>query len=336
VVQLPRIFLVGFGPTTETALRSLSEHTKVIGLLRERRESDPAITLADRLQVPVFDPRQSPVLGTLLEEAQPDCVVVSSYNLIIKSDLLSRWTFVNVHYAPLPRYRGRASVNWAIINGEPTAAISIHLIDAGLDSGNILYQEEIPIGDRDTVSDLYRRLNEIQEKHLGPAVRRVVDEAWRGTAQDQTGATYGCGRAPEDGEIRWADSARNIDRLVRALTPPFPGAYTHYQGKRVAVLRSEPLDDPYTYSGRVAGRVLRLSRAEGWVDVFTGQGVLRIYEVEVEPGDVLKAAEVFGSTRASLGLKSSDLLETIRELSERLTRCEAVLKIAKEFKDPAQ
>jgi methionyl-tRNA formyltransferase len=318
--EVPRVFLVGFGPTSEAALRSLADQTAVVGLLRERNESDPAILLADQLQVPVIDPRGLD-LQTALEKAQPDIVVVSSYNLMIKPQLLSRWIFVNVHYAPLPRYRGRASVNWAIINGESSTAISIHLIDAGLDSGNILFQEEVPIGDRDTVSDLYQHLNDIQERHLGKIVVRTVNDGWRGTPQNQVSASYGCGRVPEDGEIRWTDPALNIDRLVRALTPPFPGAFTFFEGAKLSVLRSEPLPDPFTYAGRVPGRVLRLSRAEGWVDVFAGQGILRIHEVGTTPGDVRMAAQVVNSTRASLGLSSTDILARIQRLADRLAQC---------------
>jgi methionyl-tRNA formyltransferase len=323
---LPRVFLVGFGSTSETALQSLSGHTVVVGLLRERNEADPAILLADRLQIPVIDPRQALGLEAVLEEAQPDCVVVSSYNLIIKPELLSRWIFVNVHYAPLPRYRGRASVNWSIINGEPSTAISIHLIDAGLDSGNILFQEEVAIRDTDTVSDVYQRLNEIQERHLGKTVFRVVNDGWRGTPQDHSSATYGCGRVPEDGEIHWTDPAPTIDRLVRALASPFPGAFTFLNGAKLSVLRSEPLPDPLTYAGRVPGRVLRVSRTEGWVDVFAGQGILRIHEVRAAPGEVRKAADVFGSTRASLGLRSTDMLARIQGLADRLAQCEAALQ----------
>jgi methionyl-tRNA formyltransferase len=331
---LPRIFLVGFGPTTETALHSLAEQAQIVGLLRERSEDDSAILLADRLKVPVFDPRCSPDLQTVLEEAQPHCVVVSSYNLIIKPQLLNRWLFINVHYGPLPRYRGRASVNWAIINGESSAAISIHLIDEGLDSGNILFQEAIPIGARDTVRDLYQRLNEIQELHLGHVVARAVNEGWRGTPQDESSASYGCGRVPDDGEIEWAASAVNIDRLIRSLTPPFPGAFTFFRGRKLTVVRSEPLADPHTYVGRVPGRVLRRSKVEGWVDVFAGQGVLRIFEVEVTPGEVRQAAAVFGSTRATLGLRSSDILARMQHLSERLAQCEAALQHGEAARSP--
>lgn len=318
----PRVFLVGYGPTTETALRSLTACTTVVGLLRASvGECDPVIAFARGVSIPVYEPKCSDELPLLLDHAQPDCVVVSSYNRIIRNDLLKKWTFINVHYAPLPRYRGRASVNWAIINGEPTAAITIHLIDAGLDSGNILYQKEIPISRQDTVTDLYQRLNGIQEQRLGKVVLRVID-GWSGLPQDDSLATYGCTRTPEDGKIDWGASAVSIDRLVRALTPPFPGAFTFFQGHRLIILRSEKTDDTKVYSGKVPGRVIGSSRARGWVDVLTGEGVLRIHDVETEDRERHKAIEVFGSTRATLGLMASDLYRLISDLSQRLVNLE--------------
>ncbi len=318
----PRVFLIGYGTTTETALRSLTACTSVVGLLRDTVEhSDPVITMAHSLAIPVFGPALPEKLGCLLNEAHPDCVVISSYNRIIRSDLLANRIFINVHYAPLPRYRGRASVNWAIINGEPTTAITIHLVDTGLDSGNILYQKEIPISRQDTVTDLYQRLNSIQEQHLGEAVLRVSN-GWTGIPQDDALATYGCARTSADGEINWSASAVTIDRLVRALTPPFPGAFTYFEGRRFIIWRVEQVNDQKIYSGRVPGRIISLSQVEGWVDVLAGEGVVRIHDLETESGERRKAAEVFRSTRASLGLRTADLQRLVRDPSERLVSLE--------------
>src|SRR6202008_1176253 len=100
----------------------------------------------------------------IVTELHPDVVVISSFSRILSAEVLALSRFINVHYSPLPRYRGRANVNWAIINGEPTAAISVHMVRPGLDDGEILYQEEIDIGPKDTATTLYERLNAIQER----------------------------------------------------------------------------------------------------------------------------------------------------------------------------
>src|SRR5262249_88595 len=158
-------------------------------------------------------------------------VVISSYDRIVPPDLLRRCPFVNVHYAPLPQYRGRANVNWAIINGESHTGITIHLVDQGLDSGNILYQALITIPPADTVPALYDHLNRLQREQLGAAVGRFL-AGDSGVAQDPESATYGCTRLPADGEIDWSQPTDRIDALIRALVKPFPGAFTFFNGRR--------------------------------------------------------------------------------------------------------
>ena len=159
--------------------------------------------------------------------------------------------FVNVHYSPLPQYRGRANVNWAIINGEKDAAISIHLVAPSLDAGNVLFQKRVSIRPIDTAQSLYERLNAIQERELGAAVLRAI-AGDPGLPQDHRQATYGCARLPDDGEIDWNGSAIAIDRLIRALSAPFlPGAFTYLQQRRIVIARAEPRENAPIYAGSV-------------------------------------------------------------------------------------
>jgi methionyl-tRNA formyltransferase len=257
-------------------------------------------------------------IEALVARLCPDCVVVSSYNRILKPSLLARCPFVNVHYSPLPRYRGRANVNWALINGETHAAITVHTIVAGLDAGNILYQQLVPIGPRDTVGDLYAQLNAIQAAHLGAAVLRHL-AGFIGEAQDHSAATYGCTRIPDDGEIDWSQPSAAIDRLIRALTPPFPGAYTFAHGRQMTVWRASPVANPPPYAGRVPGRLVARIANAGTVDVLTGDGILRLYEVQMAGEQRMAAADVLCSTQATLGLRTIDLLRRIEALERQLT-----------------
>lgn len=170
----------------------------------------------------------------------------------------------------------------------------------------------------DTVSSLYERLNAIQERELACAVLRLLagDE---GYPQDHARATYGCARLPEDGEIDWRASTADIDRLVRALAPPFPGAFTYCQTRRWTVAKVAALNNMPIYEGRIPGRVINRSAKEGWVDVLTGDGVLRVLELRDECGGAVLPASVFKSTRATLGLSVSDLLARIQALETRLS-----------------
>jgi methionyl-tRNA formyltransferase len=257
-------------------------------------------------------------LADIVAELRPAAVAISSFNRILPGSVLKLSQFVNVHYSLLPQYRGRANVNWSIINGEPAAGISIHLVVPDLDGGSLLFQQSVPISSDDTVTSIYNRLDAIQERELGAAVIRAV-LGDRGIPQDRSLATYGCARVPDDGEIDWRKPTGPIDRLIRALAPPFPGAFTHLETQQLVIARAAPLSDAPVYVGRVPGRVVGLSRAEGWVDVLSGDGVLRIFEVIQPPsGSTIPAATLIRSTRITLGLSRLDLLRRIIALEERL------------------
>ena len=316
----PDVVLLGDGPTSLAALRSLAASCHVVRVLRAASDpaTDPVRAFAATVGVPVSPLSNLAELTQIVTGMRPDAVVISSFNLILPPKILALCQFVNVHYSLLPQYRGRANVNWAIINGEPAVGISIHHVAPDLDGGNILFQEAVPIGLNDTVTSLYDRLNAIQERELGAALIRAV-AGDGGIPQDSAQATYGCTRLPDDGEINWKQPTTALDRLIRALSPPFPGAFTHLETQRVVVVRAAPVSDPPIYRGRVPGRVVQRSRLEGWVDVLTGDGVLRVFELlpASSPGPPSKAAELIRSTRITLGLSRLELLQRITALEER-------------------
>jgi len=297
-----RVLLVGQGPTSQSALESLLDRFEVVALMRGivADTPDPVVAFAASRGVEVLTDTSVETLQRAVDQLAPDCAVVSSYHRILPPALLDRCRFVNVHYAPLPRYRGRANVNWAIINGEPETAVTVHVLVPELDAGPILFQEPVPIGSHDTVADLYRRLNAVQRTALGAAVERHLDGD-PGTPQDESAATYGCTRLPEDGELDWSRSTEEVYALVRALVEPYPGAFTHFQGRRVTVWRAAPAAAPVRWAGRIPGRVVARSSEQGWVDVLTGDGVLRLEVVEPQGEERQPAASLVRSVRATLG-----------------------------------
>ncbi|MFB3819492.1 MAG: formyltransferase family protein [Candidatus Methylomirabilales bacterium] len=309
------------GPTALTALESLAARTEVVGLVRETPDAaaDPVRAAAERLGVPVTADAAPAKVEALIASLAPDCVVISSYNRILPPAVLARCPVVNVHYAPLPRYRGRANVNWAIINGEPCAAITIHQVVPELDAGPILFQQLIPVRAEDTVGDLYARLNAIQRDRLGETVLLFLG-GWPGTPQAAADATYGCTRLPEDGEIEWRSDTAAILRLVRGLGPPYPGAFTYLRGRRLRVWRAAASPAPARYAGRVPGRVVGRSAPEGWVDVLTGDGVLRLLEVQADGEEPRAPAGLIRSIAATLGLSRGELLARIEALEREIAR----------------
>jgi methionyl-tRNA formyltransferase len=316
-----RVLLIGLGITTLTALESLVSKSQVIGIVRntnrESETNDPVINLAQRENIPIFKDSSPKAIESLIVELQPDCVVVSSYNQILPQSIIKLSTFINVHYSPLPQYRGRANVNWAIINDESQAAISIHLISPGLDEGNILYQQLITINPDDTIANLYEKLNKIQQDNLGITVLKAL-QGDLGIPQNHDQATYGCTRLPEDGEINWSDSTKKISGLIRALVAPFPGAFTYFKGEKLIVWQAEIVNNPPQYQGRIPGRIINRSPTEGYVDVLTGDGVLRLIEVQLLDQEKTKAAKVIKSVKSTLGLQISDLLNRIQNLEKQI------------------
>ena len=311
----PRVLLVGLGATTRSALDGLLPAFDVVALIRDGEDETTAH--ARRADVPV---RLEPTLAgvqTAIDELSPDAVLVSSFNRIIGPAVLDRCPFVNVHYAPLPRGRGRATVNWAIINGDDRAWISIHHLVPALDAGGILYQGSVPIGPTSTVASLYEELNELQRANVADAILAAM-AGDPGATQDEAEATYYCTRVPADGEVDWSRPAADVERLVRALQPPFPHAFTWHGLDRIEIIRAEVLADAPAFEGRVAGRVVAVDRRGGPVDVQAGVGTVRLHEVASEDGETVPASSVITSVRATLGLTTTTLADELRRLRAQM------------------
>lgn len=314
---MKRVILIAEGPTALAAAESLAEHFEICLIFRSGFLAyDPVAEFAARHSIPLIRNTSVKHIQSEISRLHPACIVVSSYDRLIPPEVLELSPFVNVHYGPLPRYRGRANVNWAILNHEPETAITIHTIDAGLDSGNVLFQRSVPIGPHSTVGELYEQLKEIEREELG----RIVVQYLSGyVGLSQTGsATYCCTRVPDDGEIDWTAPTRDIYALIRALTPPYPGAYTFFRLQRILVTRAEPVMDAPKYAGRVPGRVCSINLGAGTIDVLTGDGVLRIYEIADQTGVRTQATNLIRSMKDTLGLKPRDLLRRIEQLEGML------------------
>ena len=306
----PRVLLVGLGPTTESALDGLIGDFDIVGLIRDIE--DRTVARASQAGVPVLLEPTASGLRSALRDLSPDAVVVSSFNRIIGPEMLDRCPFINVHYAPLPRGRGRATVNWAIINGEDRAWISIHHVVPELDAGGLLYQGFAPIESTSTVNSLYQDLNGLQRDHLADAVRAAL-AGDPGVTQDEREASYYCTRIPTDGEVDWSLAAIEIDRLVRALQPPFPYAFTWLGLERLQIVRAEALSESDRFEGRIIGRVVAVDRSTGSVDVLAGSGSIRLRELALDDGVATPAAALIKSVRSTLGLSTTDLVgEVIR------------------------
>jgi len=147
----------------------------------------------------------------------------------------------NIHGSLLPKYRGRVPVNWAIINGETETGATLHEMVEKPDAGRIVDQEAVPIGPDDLAVDVFRKVSGAAGRVLARSLPGLVAGTAALRPQDLSKGSYFGGRRPEDGRIDWSQPAKRIHDLVRAVAPPYPGAFTGLEGGRLRVLRTRLL-----------------------------------------------------------------------------------------------
>lgn len=182
------------------------------------------------IQPPPGDDRYGAFIDALAE-LEPDLYVVNSYSMILKPELLAlpRRGAVNVHGALLPQYRGASVTEWALINEESETGTTLHVMDAGIDTGPIIAQARVAIRFEDTWIDTRRRANEATQALLQRELPRILEGNIQALPQDNARARYFRRRGPDDGRFSWDLTVRSIYNLVRALVHPHPGA--RYAGR---------------------------------------------------------------------------------------------------------
>lgn len=211
-----------------------------------------------------------------IQRLSPDLIIVVSYGQILPADLLNvpNLGCVNVHASLLPEYRGAAPIQRAIMDGRTATGVTTMLMDIGMDTGDILLQEEVPISDEIDHGQLEIRLAEVGACLLLETIAGLATGSIQPEQQNHEQASYAAMITREDELISWAWSAREIHNRIRALSP-FPGAYTTFQGERLKLYRSRVFED----TGDGGEGVFLFATADGLV-VQTGRGALEILEVQ--------------------------------------------------------
>ena len=216
---------------------------------------DSVAELAARHGIPVITPEDPNAANVVAELSalRPEFLFSFYYRLMLKAPLLAlppqgAW---NMHGSLLPRYRGRVPVNWAIIHGERETGATLHRMLEKPDAGSILAQQAVPILPDDTATDVFHKVTLAAEM----ALDRVLPELLAGSAQeiqqDLAAGSYFGGRNAEDGRIDWTRPAAEVHNLIRAVAPPYPGAFSDTARGRLRVLRSlHPTGECGPYCGR--------------------------------------------------------------------------------------
>lgn len=208
---------------------------------------DSVASLAERHRIPLIkpaDPNTAEVMAQIAA-VQPDFLFSFYYRHMLRPELLAlaRNGAFNMHGSLLPKYRGRVPVNWAIIHGESETGATLHVMNAKPDNGAIVDQQAVPILPDDTAKEVFDKVTVAAEMTLYRCLPALLAGKAPLHPQDLARGAYFGGRKPEDGRINWQWPAAQIHNLIRAVAPPYPGAFADIGGARIRVLRSRHLAD---------------------------------------------------------------------------------------------
>jgi methionyl-tRNA formyltransferase len=287
-----RIIFMGTPEFAVPALKALHKHDQNVVLVvtqpdrrqgRGRRLSPPpvkktAVNLGYRIVQP--SSVRSAEFSNVIAEYEPDFIVVVAFgHIIVKNTLdIPKIATINIHASLLPKYRGSAPIQWAIINGEKKTGVTIMLMDEGMDTGDILLSSELEIASYDTSGTLHERLADLGADLLIQTLNAFETGGIHPIPQDHTQATYAPLLKKNDGRMDWKVPAQSLEAFIRGMTP-WPGAYTFHGEKRLKIFKAKTI---ITNTSDPPGTVMKGFPDELWIA--TGKGVLSILEIQGESG----------------------------------------------------
>jgi len=293
-------------PSLEALLRS--DDDQVVGVVtqpdrpkgRGQHLVPPPVKLvAERAGIPILQPLKirTPDFLQALSAWQPDVITVAAFGRILHTPILSLPPMgcVNVHGSLLPKYRGAAPVQWAIINGETETGITTMLMDEGMDTGAILLQEKLPITPDDTTGTLAPRLAEMGGRLLVETLAQLKAGTLMPEKQDDGQATMAPILKKEDGLIDWTVRAASLANRVRGLSP-WPGAYTFLGGERWNVWDAVSTVGPTTEK---PGTIVTVNKQS--ILVATGDGLLEIREIQTANSKRMSVAQFLTGHHVTVG-----------------------------------
>ncbi|CAM3792612.1 bifunctional UDP-4-amino-4-deoxy-L-arabinose formyltransferase/UDP-glucuronic acid oxidase ArnA [Xenorhabdus thuongxuanensis] len=235
------------------------------------------------LGLPVFAPENvnHPLWVERIREMKPDVIFSFYYRNMLSQEILSlaeKGSF-NLHGSLLPKYRGRAPVNWAVLNGETETGVTLHKMLEKPDAGDIIAQQVVQIAENDTSLIVHGKIREASVQLLDFILPQIKSGYYPSVPQDESQVTYFGRRTAEDGEIVWNRSAKEINNLVRAVTEPYPGAFTFLGERKITIWRSRPLNQ---FHGKHPGTIISVDPfvvacGDGALEIISGQGESGLY-----------------------------------------------------------
>jgi methionyl-tRNA formyltransferase len=232
--------------------------------------------LARRHRIPVHTPDNvnAPEWIARLRAMQPEIIFSFYYRHLIGQEILDipRLGAFNMHGSLLPQYRGRAPINWAVLNGETQTGATLHYMVKRPDAGDIVDQEAVAIGPRETAQDVFIKVTAAARKTLERNIDAIKQGSPPRRPQDESQASYYGGRRADDGRIDWRADAGRIFNLIRAVTHPYPGAFSDVDGRRFFIWWAEPRPEVEGQPGQVVSvDPLRVAAERGCLDIVKWQ-----------------------------------------------------------------
>lgn len=252
----------------------------------QKLQPPPVKELALRYGLPVYQP------ATLRDEAvqkeivrmEPDFIIVVAYGKMLPLQVLNapRMGCVNVHGSLLPKYRGAAPIQWAVLNGDRQTGVTTMFMAEGMDSGDILLRAETEIGPEETAGELFDRLKDLGAELLAETLKRLERGELTGIPQEENAVTFAPMLKKEMSVIDWTQPAQRVHDQIRGLNP-WPGAAAVLNGKRLKLLGSRVLE----CSGKPGTAVSQ----EGELVAFCGEGAVKITELQTDKGKKMGGKE---------------------------------------------
>ena len=283
-----KIIFMGTPDFAVGTLRSLAEAGHEITLVVSQPDKPkgrghamvptPVKVVAEELGIPVFQPVKIREAKDVLEKTEADVCVVAAFGQIIPASILhmKKYGCINVHASLLPKYRGAAPIQWAVIDGEKESGVTIMQMDEGLDTGDMLAKAIVPLDEKETGGSLFDKLSEAGGRLCVETLAKLEKGEITPEKQGESPTAYASMLDKKMGNIDWNKSAVVIERLVRGLNP-WPSAYTHLDGKTLKIWASDVL--PQSASKGESGEILEVTKDA--IHVQTGDGILVLREIQL-------------------------------------------------------
>ncbi len=246
-------------------------------------EASPIKQLAESHSLPILQPEKMkhPEFLESLTRWKPNVIVVTAFGRILPKVILELPPLgcVNVHGSLLPKYRGAAPIQWAIMKGETETGVTMMLMDEGMDTGPILLQASLPIGPHETAGELSVRLAHLGGAQLEPTLERLANGTLVPYSQDERQATLAPLLKKEDGLIPWTLTAEELLNRIRGLSP-WPGCFTFLREERLSIWKAEIGNPPLRHGTAELPPGTMVAIEHGEIYVVTGRGYLKILEVQ--------------------------------------------------------